>query len=63
MTIDPKARKQPDFGKRPGAASSQAVKPEPGQTLGDRVNRFFRGLVTGKVVPKVDAKRRKGGNA
>lgn len=63
MARDLKARKHPDFGKRPGAASSAAVKPEPGQTLGDRVSRFLRGLVTGKVVPKVDAKRRKARNA
>ena len=55
-----KAKKHPDFGKRPGASSGLAAKDEQALTLGDRVGRFFRGLLTGKVAPKVDAKRRKG---
>lgn len=59
MTRDPKTSKPPGFGKRPGALANETSKRALGRSLGERMGNFFRGLVTGKVAPKIDAKRRK----
>lgn len=56
---DARSKKISDFGRRGRSAEKAAASSEPDRSLADRIGRMLRGLLTSKVAPKFDAKRKK----
>ena len=59
LVRDARSKKISDFGRRGRSADKVEASREPGRSLADRVGRMLRGLLTSKIAPKLDAKRKK----